>query len=143
MFCKYCGKENPDGVQFCSSCGQPIAANGQQQTQQQAQQWQAPPQAYYPQPQPVQPGNGMATASLVLGIIGLIIFPWAFICGTLGIIFGCIAKSNGNKTGKPTAGIVCGAIGIAIFIIFIVIAVIAAMSIYDNAMGYLDYYNYF
>lgn len=28
MFCKYCGKENLDGVKFCTSCGKPLEYSG-------------------------------------------------------------------------------------------------------------------
>lgn len=37
MFCNQCGKQNPDGVQFCHSCGAPLAANSNVAMQQRQQ----------------------------------------------------------------------------------------------------------
>ncbi|GAA3962443.1 DUF4190 domain-containing protein [Actinomadura viridis] len=59
---------------------------------------------------PTRPNNGMATASLVLGIIGI------FACGLtsiLAIIFGHVAHSQIKRTGEggagmATAGLVMG-----------------------------------
>lgn len=66
------------------------------------------------------PGKGMATASLVLGIIGLCT-GWLYGVGcVLGIIAVVLAVSSGNKSqaegfsrsGLATAGLVCGIIAI-------------------------------
>ncbi|WP_131737315.1 DUF4190 domain-containing protein [Actinomadura roseirufa] len=57
---------------------------------------------YYGPPAPVvRPNNGMATASMVLGILGL------FACGftsVLAIIFGHIAQSQIRRTGEGGSG---------------------------------------
>lgn len=65
--------------------------------------------------------EGMATASLVMGILSIVSFLTVYlppIFGILGIIFGCIHKSkhypNGN--GKSTAGIICSVIGLLLII---------------------------
>ena len=65
--------------------------------------------------------EGMATASLVMGILSIVSFLTVYlppIFGILGIVFGCIHKSkhypNGN--GKATAGIVCSVIGLLMII---------------------------
>ncbi len=65
MNCPKCGTPNPDGTQFCSVCGTPLAAAPQQQPQQYAQpqqfaqpQYQQPPQQPYGQPQYQQPYGG-------------------------------------------------------------------------------------
>ena len=64
--------------------------------------------------------NGFATASLVCGIIGLLLF--GIILGPLAIIFACIAFSqNKGSTGGATAGLVLGILDIAGFFIFLAI----------------------
>ena len=42
MFCKYCGKEQPDSVKFCSKCGKMIALKGNNNVVQEPQQEQSP-----------------------------------------------------------------------------------------------------
>ena len=110
----------------------------QQQDSQQNQQsnQQSSQQTYAPQPTPqyintqynqgneqfndiyMEPAKGMAVASLVLGIISF--FCFAFVTGVLAIIFGAVAKNKGNKTGKATAGIICGILGIILWVITII-----------------------
>ncbi len=87
----------------------------------------APP-AYggYPQRQT----NGIATAGLVCGIIGLVLF-WFPIVGmvlaVLGVIFGGIGLSKANKgapnKGLAIAGLVCGAVAILLYVAIILIVV--------------------
>ena len=90
-------------------------------------------QPVYQQPvqQPVQqpekqPGSGLATASLVLGILSLILFMFPFIPSILAIIFGGVAKSKGNKSGMATAGLVCGIISLVFWVLLIVLSISAA-----------------
>ena len=98
-----------------------------------------PPGApYQQQPTPYRPvaptTNGKATASLVLGIVGIFICP--IICCVLALVFGYSAKneiaaSGGYQTGDSyaTAGIILGWIGLVISIIWITAwAIIAATS---------------
>ena len=105
MFCRNCGTQMADGTAFCPNCGTSQVAQAPVQPQQ-------PAYGYTPVPQAdPQPAKGLAVASLVMGIISLIVF--AVIAGPLGIIFGGLAKSKGNRSGMATAGIVCGIIGVA------------------------------
>ncbi|MEV4435114.1 DUF4190 domain-containing protein [Streptomyces sp. NPDC049555] len=84
----------------------------------------APPVQPYPMPgygggMPPQPSNGMGTAGLVLGIIG-VVFSLTFvfwflgvILGILAIIFGAVGRHKATKgeatnKGAATAGLVCG-----------------------------------
>lgn len=53
--------------------------------------------------------NGLATASLVLGLVGLLIA--AIPCGILAVIFSATSRKNG-KSGSATAGLVLGIIDI-------------------------------
>ena len=55
---------------------------------------------------------------MVLGIISLLCYP--VITGVLAIIFGAVAKSKGCKSGMATAGIVCGIIGLALWLIMLI-----------------------
>jgi hypothetical protein len=83
----------------------------------------APPPSYgYPQPQQ-QPGNGFAIASLVCGIIGLIIF--GIILGPLAVIFGGVGLSRANRgasgKGLAIAGLVMGTIATIAAIVLIAV----------------------
>lgn len=72
--------------------------------------------------------NGMAIASMVLGIV------WIYWIGSvLAIIFGFIARSqirqrNENGGGMATAGIVLGFIGVGIFILLVIVGVASSNS---------------
>jgi hypothetical protein len=91
---------------------------------------QYPQQPGYGQPKPSEPGKGMATASLVLGILSF--FCFAYVSGILGIIFGIVAKNKGYKGKSATAGIICGAVGIVLNIILSVVGI--------SLMAMLEYY---
>lgn len=83
---------------------------------------QYPPYAYYPTNQGT---NGLAIASMVLGII------WLYWLGSiLALIFGYVAKAQIKENhqsggGMATAGIVLGWIGVATLAITIFIAIAA------------------
>jgi hypothetical protein len=93
-----------------------------------------PPQAGEPQVVYVERrGNGMAVASLVLGIIGVVfgLVPLtgfiAIILGVLAVIFGFIGRGNAKKKGlerggMATAGLILGfiALGLGIWGLIIV-----------------------
>jgi len=115
MICTNCGFQNNEGVAFCSNCGAPLAPAAQPQVQAQP----VYQQPVYQQPVAVKvPGKGLAIASLVLGIISIFLYP--IITGTLGLVFGCIAKSKGFKGGLATGGIVCSIIGLAGWLIMLI-----------------------
>jgi hypothetical protein len=86
--------------------------------------WQQGPPVYYlPQQQRT---NGLAVAALVLGIIGVVIAPFG-IPQILALIFGLVAlgqirRSSGTLGGRglAIAGVSLGAVGIAIFVIWII-----------------------
>ena len=84
---------------------------------------QAPNYGYAPQqpgqPKPVAPAQGLAIAALVLGIVSFFCLP--IVTGTLGIVFGGMAKGKGNRSGMATAGIVCGAIGVGLWLIMLIL----------------------
>ncbi|MGW3205465.1 DUF4190 domain-containing protein [Streptomyces sp. NPDC001135] len=84
----------------------------------------APPAAYPQAPgyaMPMQPSNGMGTAGLVLGIIGVVcsltiaMEILGMILGILAIIFGAVGRGKANRgeatnRGAATAGLVLGII---------------------------------
>ena len=131
--CNNCGSQMPDEAVSCTVCGAPLAASQipqqpdyqqQQAYQQQAYQQQPYQQQAYQQPyqqayqQPygaAVPGNGKATASLVLGILSLILCGLPL--GIIGIVLGVQARNampeGTPDRGKATAGLVCSIIGCA------------------------------
>ena len=139
MFCKNCGTQMADDAVFCANCGAPAAQEQQAQPQYQQPQYQPQPQ-YAPQPQyqpqygqpqygqpqyaqapAEEPGKGMATASMILGIASF--FCFAYVTGILAIIFGCVAKNKGYTGNKAKTGIICGAIGLGLTIILQIVGV--------------------
>ena len=92
-------------------------------------------EAAYPrynwQPTYSQPMNGMAIASLVLGILSLCSFcVWfaAVPLGLLAVIFGFMGKKD-SSTGLATAGIVCGFLGLLVSVGLILLVVLGGSSI--------------
>lgn len=79
-----------------------------------------------------QTGNGMAVASLVLGLIGLLaglvplLFFIAFPCGVLAVVFGFVGRRNAVRrptTGKgmAIAGLVMGVLGLVLGVVGLVV----------------------
>jgi Domain of unknown function (DUF4190) len=83
---------------------------------------------------PTSTTNGLAIASLVLGIAGLVFY----LCGIasiLALVFGYMARnqidqSGGTQQGRglTTAGIITGWIGVAFLVIFWVVVIIASAA---------------
>lgn len=107
-FCPGCGNGVQGDPRFCEKCGGSLQPG-------QAAAPPPPPSAGWAAPAPTKT-NGLAIASLVLGIL------WLYWIGSiLALIFGFIAKSqidrsNGTQTGRgmAVAGIVLGLIGIVV-----------------------------
>ena len=64
-------------------------------------------------------GPGMAAASLIFGVLGLMLV-WipligmiAWVLSPLGLVLGLVALSNPNGRGVAIAGVTCSAIGVA------------------------------
>ena len=84
-----------------------------------------------PPPMPVVPArpaptNGLAVASLVCGILAVILFftiIFPIILGILAVIFGAVGISKANQGGGhkalAIAGLICGVVGIAAMIAFV------------------------
>ena len=148
MNCKNCGNPLKENQNFCSACGtkveeEPAVAeqtpvvdqNPQpiEQVQQPTEQVQSTTETTAPVNTPV--SEGLGTASLVLGIISLIltfvisffILPVAIIGLVLGII-------NKRKKGKKIAGIILNAIAIVINVGIILITVVF-VGLFATALG--------
>ena len=72
--------------------------------------------------------NGMAIASMVLGIVGTVLIfrkgILALVCGILAIVFAVISKKKNGKNGMATAGLILGIIDLSLSVVFILIAII-------------------
>ncbi|MDE5993746.1 MAG: DUF4190 domain-containing protein [Oscillospiraceae bacterium] len=103
-----------------------------------------------------QPSTGMATASLVLGIISICsglfmyVFPVLFLLPIIGMILGIVFKSKRLPVGKgiSTAGIITSVIGLLLPIVFVVIIYLNMDSLLqilrdENPEMYQQYYEMF
>src|SRR5437764_12154983 len=97
--------------------------------------WNPPPQPYGQQPYAygaVRRTEGLAVASLVLGIAGFVVCP--LICSVLAIIFGVQAKGKIRQDpslqgeGMAQAGFILGIIGLAVGAILLIVIIIAAAN---------------
>jgi hypothetical protein len=96
--------------------------------------WNPPPQPYGQQPAYGAPRRteGLAVASLVLGIAGFVVCP--LVCSVLAIIFGLQAKTKIRQDpslqgeGMAQAGFILGIVGLAIGAIVLIIIIIAAAN---------------
>ena len=94
-----------------------------------------PPTGGYPYYRP--PANGLAIASMVLGILSLVLWivVWGYIIfAPLAIILGAVAKKKGNPSGMATAGIVLGIISISTGILFWVACGAFMCAFWDELM---------
>jgi hypothetical protein len=86
--------------------------------------------AAVPQGQP-----GISTAALVCGIIGI---PFSLFCilgiilSVLGIIFGIMGRQQNAQRGLslsvPTAGLICGCVGVGVYILALIVGVAIGIS---------------
>lgn len=88
--------------------------------------------------------NSMATAALILGIIGIAIGCCVYtgiICGALAIIFALLSR-GGEMTmdSKAKAGVVLGIIAIVISILLLVGALAMLIAQFGSIDNYMDYY---
>ena len=124
MICNSCNAQIEDNATFCPVCGAAVAPQNNATPY--------PQQNYNPGYNPAAPvpGKGFAIAALVMGILSFFIVPLLF--GGLGIVFGALAKNKGYRGGMATAGIVCGIIGIALWIIMIAFIESAKTAVYNS-----------
>lgn len=111
MVCPDCGTENAEGSTICQSCGASLTLPAHQ-----------PPAQATVRPAPT---SGLATASLIFGILGLTLLPT--LGSVVAVILGYMAKSEINSaagqvegSGLATAGLVLGYIGLGLTLLGIV-----------------------
>lgn len=182
MFCRNCGTELNSDTRFCPSCGtkaeteiqQPAAAPIAEEpaacqepavapVEANATPIQAPVAAPVAtdttvvQQPTVDPGKGMGTAALVLGIVSLsvgILCSCLFaclggfiplVCGILGIVFGVKASNTSKAAGfenkSAKVGLILSIIGIVMIVIFIIAnAIIGSMISWEEFNTDYTYY---
>lgn len=149
MICPKCGFNCTPGVKFCEKCGTPLegAQPQYQQPQYQQPQYQQPQyqQPQYQQPQYQQPyqqpykqsvpGKGFGIASMVCGIVSLVLFciwylsiPCAIVAASLGVVGYNKSKNAGFKNGMATAGVVTSVIALALTLIFWLLVILGVAS---------------
>lgn len=103
----------------------------------------------YPSPAPQT--NGMAVASMVLGIVGLVTlcgcigFVLAVVALVLGIVsYGSIRNSHGRQSGSgmAIAGMVMGAVPIVLLVVVLILSAVDAAFAGALQRGFSDYYPY-
>ena len=132
MICQKCGKELNENFQVCPYCGSPIQQDvniqqnasynyGNQQMPQSGSYSYGNQSNYAQQPKKK---NTIGILSLILGIAGLLLS-----CVIVGIVpaiaavvLGIIGIVKNNGKGQSIAGIVCGIIGILIFLFALIIS---------------------
>ena len=80
--------------------------------------------------------KGLSIASLVLGIISIVLFCYAYIsipCAILAIIFSIIGKKKGGL-GMAKAGLILGIISLAIIVLFYILA-FAGLATLTSVIG--------
>lgn len=123
MICKSCFGIVQKDAQFCPHCGTKTGGEAAQQNTPPPQdlQKQDEYQPYIPPPPEqqvtAQPASGLATASMVMGILSLTFL--GPLGGILGLIFALVARSQGNRSGQATAGLVMSIISLSITVLFV------------------------
>jgi hypothetical protein len=141
--CSNCATVVAEGTHFCPRCGASMTAPPPDFTppSPESPPWapapsRPPPYAAAPYPQAYGPGrpaqatNGMAVASLVLGIV------WLFWVGSiLAVVFGYVGKgqidrSGGTQSGRglAIAGITLGWVGVGFLVLTIVLSIVGAIT---------------
>lgn len=97
----------------------------------------------------VQKSNGMATASMIMGILSICLFftSWiAIILGILAIVFSVVAKNKikqdpelAHTAGKAKGGMIMGIIGIVIVLIMIAVVAWLFTSVVGDVAGSEDF----
>ena len=88
-------------------------------------------------------GSGLAITAMICGICGLALW-WGFvtgiILGTIGVVFGFVARSKGQKNGLSMTGIVTGFIALGLSLLMILVVESESYELYDEYDYDDDYY---
>ena len=125
MFCSKCGNSVPDTATVCTHCGAPIGGNGFNTTVPIVANNYSSGNA----------GTGLCVASLVMGILSLLLFCFSVISVPLAIaslITGCVgsskAKRAGRSRGMGTAGIICSVISLLFVVLIFFLVILLSAS---------------
>lgn len=91
---------------------------------------------YEPPAEPPRP-SGMATASLVMGILSIVFTCCCcggFIFGSLGIIFALLSRVDHTMEGRAKAGLITSIIGMVLTVILFFVLIVAGV-LSDSAAG--------
>lgn len=136
MYCKNCGTMIAEGAAFCSNCGTPVETKADPAPA--YSEVTTPAGSYTYAPAPTVDGGSILT----FGILALA-FACTFFASFLGIVFGAVCKGKVNAycaagaplEGKAKVGSILGKVGLilgivmtAIFVVYIFVIVIAALS---------------
>jgi hypothetical protein len=120
MFCPNCGTENAEGSATCQSCGTSLTPAAPQ-----------PPSQATVRPAPT---SGLATASLIFGILGLTLLPT--LGSVVAVILGYMARSEINSSAGQlegnslaTAGLVLGYIGLGLALLGVLAVILGWLGI--------------
>ncbi len=139
MKCPTCGTENPEGTQFCGSCG--TGLTGQVNNQQQTAQQQVPQQQNGAQQQGGMPGqfnvtftppaggkgNGIGVAGFVLALVGFLL-GWIPVLNWILWLLGLILSGVG-VTREPRGLAIAGLVISLISLIFILVVFASCAAI--------------
>ncbi|MFV0316469.1 MAG: DUF4190 domain-containing protein [Microthrixaceae bacterium] len=95
-----------------------------------------PPQQFGPPPGQGQGTNGLAVASLVLGILSF--FCVGLITGPIAVILGFVGRNkankelNGNGAGMALAGIITGGIAFILSLVFLFVVVLGSNEVIND-----------
>ena len=146
-YCSRCGAQNKDHAAICHCCGRKLPPPGsgafyprgyqpptdprpdpQPHYHHQNNYYQVPQRPYQSSGLSFGAAKGFAIASMSCGILSLINFVFlglfALVLGICGVIFGAVVKNAGYSTGyvsgMSTAGLICGIVGIALYLILVI-----------------------
>jgi len=81
--------------------------------------------------------KGFRIASLVLGIVSLVIFCIWYLsipCAILAIVFSVLAKKKSGKSGMTTAGLVLGIVTLAILAVVLFLGIIGVSTMLNSGV---------
>lgn len=123
-FCPSCGKQNPDGVAFCAYCGQSMTLQPVPPTGYPGPNYTAP--IGYTPPSTTLPAAARVTSiiAMICGILSCCTFYVGFLFSIPALILAAQSKGKtpaGVSNGKATAGIITGAIGIGLSLLWFIV----------------------
>ena len=133
-YCTKCGASITEGAKYCENCGEPVPQmNSCQHTENNETEYSYVERKTTPsdtEMNPEKPVNGFAIASLILGILAVVLMfvSWHpalavpdILFGILAIVFGTIgmkrAKLNNSPSGIAIAGLVCGIVSVSVAVL--------------------------